>query len=101
MPCCTMRIRNVVHKGLRRFIEADDGAGLPAASRDKVRKIVSFLLSMERVEELHAVPAWRAHLLTGEQKGRWSLSVTRNWRITFRVDEGEGVIADLDYEDYH
>jgi proteic killer suppression protein len=37
--------------------------------------------------------------LTGERKGVWSLSVTRNWRLTFRIIEQE--IADVDYEDYH
>lgn len=31
----------------------------------------------------------------------WSLAVTKNWRITFRIDEAEGEIVDLDYEDYH
>ena len=29
------------------------------------------------------------------------MSVTRNWRLTFRVDQAEGEIVDLDYEDYH
>ena len=27
--------------------------------------------------------------------------ITRNWRITFRIDQTEGEILDLDYEDYH
>jgi toxin HigB-1 len=31
----------------------------------------------------------------------WSLSVTRNWRITLRIGEAEGEILDLDFEDYH
>ena len=38
-----MKIRNVVHKGLRRFIEDDDAAGLQAAVVTRVRRIVSFL----------------------------------------------------------
>jgi hypothetical protein len=42
----TMKIRNVKHKGLKRLIEKDDAAGLPAAVIDKVRKIVFFLQSM-------------------------------------------------------
>jgi proteic killer suppression protein len=29
------------------------------------------------------------------------LSVTRNWRLTFRIDRDEIEIVDLDYEDYH
>jgi proteic killer suppression protein len=38
---------------------------------------------------------------TGTCKGAWSLTVTRNWRITFMIDQTEGEILDLDYEDYH
>ncbi len=39
--------------------------------------------------------------MTGDRRGAWSLSVTRNWRITFRIDEYEIEIVDLDYQDYH
>lgn len=96
-----MRIRNVVHKGLRRFIEEDDSSGLQPAVVQKLRWILSFLQDMEREEELRSVPSWKAHQLSGDRKGTWSLFVTRNWRITFRVDEDAVEILDLDYEDYH
>src|SRR5271157_3442148 len=96
-----MKIRNVIHKGLRRFIENDDTAGLPPAAAPKVRKIVSFLQDMEREAELRTVPSWKAHQLTGDRKGTWSLFVTKNWRLTFQIDQAEIEIIDLDYEDYH
>jgi len=94
-----VRIGNVAHRGLRRFIVDDDGAGLPPAAVAKLRRMISFLQDMGRESELHDVPTWKAHQLTGDRKGTWSLPVTRNWRLTFRVDEGE--IVDLDFEDYH
>lgn len=96
-----MRIRNVIHRGLRRFIESDDAGGLPSVAVGKLRRMISFLQDMEREDELRAVPGWRAHLLTGDRKGIWSLTVTRNWRLTFRIDAEEIEIVDLDYEDYH
>ena len=96
-----MRIRNVVHKGLRRFIEDDDATGLQAAVVPKVRRFVTFLQDMGREDELRTVPSWKAHQLTGDRKGTWSLFVTKNWRITFRIDQSEIEIIDLDYEDYH
>ena len=96
-----MKIRNVTHKGLRRFIEDDDAAGLQPAVVPKRRRMVSFLQDMEREEELRSVPAWKAHQLTGDRKGTWSLFVTKNWRLTFRVDQSEVEIIDLDCEDYH
>ena len=96
-----MKIRNVIHKGLRRFIENDDESGIQPAVVAKVRRMVTFLQDMEREEELRTVPSWKAHLLTGNRKGTWSLFVTKNWRMTFRIDRDEIEIIDLDYEDYH
>ncbi|NCN86016.1 MAG: plasmid maintenance system killer [Sphingomonadales bacterium] len=96
-----MKIRNVIHKGLRRFIENDDASGLQPAVVTKVQRIVSFLQDMEREDELRTVPSWKAHMLTGHRKGTWSLFVTKNWRMTFRIDREDIEIIDLDYEDYH
>lgn len=96
-----MKIRNVIHKGLRRFIEQDDASGLQPAVVEKARRMVSFLQDMEQENELRTVPSWKAHLLTGNRKGTWSLFVTKNWRMTFRIDQDEIEIIDLDYEDYH
>lgn len=96
-----MKIRNVAHRGLRRFIVKDDPSGLSAAFLEKIRNIVSFLQDMGDVEELRDIAGWRVHRLTGDRKGSWSLTVSRNWRITFRIDEAESEIVDLDFEDYH
>jgi proteic killer suppression protein len=96
-----MNIGSVRHKALRRFIEKDDPSGLPDAFVEKIRNILSFLQDMERVEEVQNIPSWRAHQLSGDRKDVWSLAVSRNWRITFRIDEVEMEIVDLDYEDYH
>jgi proteic killer suppression protein len=96
-----MKIRNVIHKGLRRYIEDDDASGLQPALVTKVQRIVSFLQDMEAEEELRTVPSWKADMLTGNRKGTWSLFVTKNWRMTFQIDSDEIEIIDLDYEDYH
>jgi proteic killer suppression protein len=96
-----MRIRNVLHKGLWRFIEDDDKSGIQAAVAEKLRRMISFLQDMQKETELKAVAGWKVHQLTGDRKGTWSLSVTKNWRLTFRVDRTEIEIIDLDYEDYH
>jgi proteic killer suppression protein len=82
-------------------MERNDGSGLPSPVIEKVRNILTFLQDMEDVQELRDVPNWKAHQLTGDRKGTWSLAVTRNWRITFRIDADEREIFDLDYEDYH
>jgi proteic killer suppression protein len=49
--------------------------------------------------EVSGPPGWRIHQLTGDRAGTWSISVSGNWRITFRIEDGE--ISNLDLEDYH
>lgn len=96
-----MKIRNVVHRGLRRLMERDDPSGLAPVVVERVRNIVTFLEEMDDAKELRDVPGWRVHQLTGDKRGTWSLTVTRNWRITFRIDQVEREIIDLNFEDYH
>jgi proteic killer suppression protein len=96
-----MRIRNIRHKGLRRLVETGSGSGLPSDTVPKIRIILTFLADMVVEEELRTLPVWKPHQLTGERKGTWSLHVTKNWRITFAIDQQEIEIIDLDYEDYH
>ena len=61
--------------------------------------MLTFLDAMQDPEQLRALSTWKAHRLTGDRKGTWSLTVTRNWRMTFRID-GEDIF-DLNVEDYH
>jgi proteic killer suppression protein len=96
-----VKIRNFIHKGLRKLYAEDSAKGVPPDSVDKVRKMLAFLDELEDLEELHALPTWRAHTLTGDRKGVWSLSVTRNRRLTFRLDSAEREIFDVNLEDYH
>ena len=96
-----MRIRNFVHKGLKRLYEDDNPKGLPAACVDKLRKMLGFMNAMEDAEELRAITTWKPHLLTGDRKGTWSLFVNRNWRLTFWIDASEKEICDVNFEDYH
>ena len=96
-----MKIRNFAHKGLKRLYAEDNAKGVPPDSLDKVRKMLAFLDDMEDVEELRALATWKVHTLTGDRKGVWSLSVTRNRRLTFRIDTVEREICDVNLENYH
>jgi proteic killer suppression protein len=95
-----VEIETIRHKALRRFVETGKPKGLDAKVADRLRKMIAYLAAIESVKELHAPPNWGAHELTGDRAGTWSLTVTKNWRMTFRVNE-DGAIADLDLEDYH
>jgi toxin HigB-1 len=96
-----VRIRSFVHKGLRALYIEDSAKGVPPDSLDKLRKMLAFLDDMLELGELRLLPTWKAHILTGDRKGTWSLSVTRNRRLTFRVDSAEQEICDVNLEDYH
>jgi proteic killer suppression protein len=68
---------------------------------DKLRKMFAYLDDMNDPEELRALTAWKVHMLTANRKGTWSLSVTRNRRLTFRADTAECELYDVNLEDYH
>lgn len=45
------------------------------------------------------LPGWRLHMLKGTLEGFWSVTVTGNWRIIFRLERGDA--HDVDLVDYH
>jgi proteic killer suppression protein len=96
-----VRIRNFIHKGLKKLYADDATKGVPPDTVDKLRKMLAFLDDMEDPEELRMLPSWKAHTLTGDRKGARSLSVTANRRLTFRIDTAEREIYDVNLEDYH
>lgn len=96
-----MRLRNFTHKGLKKLYAEDSAKGVPPDSADKLRKMLAFLDDMQDAEELRTLPTGKAHMLMGDRKGTWSPSVTRNRRLTFRIDAVELELCDLNLEDYH
>ena len=94
-----MRIRSFSHKPLKRFYEDGISKGLPADTVSKLRAMFAVLDRMKSGSELYAWPLWKVHTLTGGRQGTWSLHVTRNLRLTFRIEDDE--LLDVNFEDYH
>jgi toxin HigB-1 len=94
-----MVLRRFRHKGLRRLYEVDDPGGLPAQSIRKIKAILASLEFADNLSQVATMPGWKLHPLRGSRKGEYSITVTGNWRVTFRL-EGT-IITDLDFEDYH
>ena len=94
-----MPIQSFRHKGLKQLYEKNEKRGVPAASADKLRKMLLALNTATTLLEVGVVPGWRLHPLTGDLAGYWSLTVTRNWRLIFRFEDGDAL--DLDLLDYH
>lgn len=96
-----MKIKSFKHAGLERLYEKDSTRGVPAQSADKLRNMLAFIEAMEQPKELLTpILKWKAHVLKGDRKGDWALFVTKNWRLTFVVNEKDE-LCDLNLEDYH
>jgi toxin HigB-1 len=95
-----MEIESIKSKALRNFATSGKTKGLPGNLVERLRGMVAYLAAIASVEELKIPPNYGAHQLTGDRSGVWSLTVTKNWRMTFRVND-VGAIEELNLEDYH
>ncbi len=95
-----VEIVSIRHKALRNFAETGKPKGLPGAVVDRLRNMLGYLAAMEAADELFIPPNYGAHQLAGDRAGTWSLIVTRNWRLTFRINDALE-IEDMNLEDYH
>ena len=91
-------IQRFRHRGLKRMYERHDRSGVNAEHVARLERILTLLDVAQRPADVD-LPSYRLHPLKGDRKGEWSVSVSGNWRVTFRFDEGD--VTDLDYEDYH
>lgn len=88
----------IAHRGLRRLYERGEVKQLDPRLVPRIRRVL--LLLDEASEPRHMdLPGFRLHPLKGDRSGQWSVSVTGNWRIVFRLAGGEAV--DVDLVDYH
>ena len=94
-----MDIERITHKGLRRFFETGHAKGL-VGDATRIRNMLAFIDAAGSFDELAVPPNYGLHELVGDKAGRWSMTVTKNWRLTF-VKIDETTIADLNLEDYH
>jgi len=91
-------IRSFKHKGLSRFFESGSKSAIQSQHAERLRLILGLLNAATAPADL-ALPGLKLHPLKGDRKGIWSVSVSGNWRITFKFI---GKDADVvDYEDYH
>lgn len=95
-----MEIASIRHKALRNFAETGKAKGLPGNLVDRLRNMLGYIVAIANEEELVIPPNYGAHKLTGDRAGTWSLTLTKNWRLTFRVNAANEV-EDMDLEDYH
>ena len=92
--------RTFKHKGLERFFSKSDYRGIPAQYAARIERLLDRLDAAVKPDDMD-LPGYRFHPLKGDRKGTYavSVSVSGNWRMTFRFG-GEDA-SDIDLEDYH
>jgi proteic killer suppression protein len=91
-------IQKFKHKGLTRLYESGISSGVDPQHATRIRKILALLETAETLEDMD-LPGLGLHPLRGDRKGTWAVKVSGNWRITFKIQNGE--TFDVNYEDYH
>ena len=91
-------IRNFRHNGLRRLWERGDRRRVPSEYADRIGRILDALDEISSPQNVVAM-GYRPHRLAGNLAGYWAVSVSPNWRIVFRLDDGD--VYDVDLTDYH
>ena len=91
-------IESIQSKALKRFWEKGNASAVRPDWRPKVRIVLSALEAAHAPTALD-LPGFGFHALTGDRAGRFAITVSRNWRITFAWS-GENA-TDVDLEDYH
>ncbi|KUR80734.1 type II toxin-antitoxin system RelE/ParE family toxin [Novosphingobium sp. FSW06-99] len=99
-----MKIITIRDKRLKALVENPGLTAVKGLDPFETRRIIEMLAAirvMNHPLDLLAFPKWKAHELKPGQPGKWALTVTGNYRLTFRVDIARQEVTVLDYEDYH
>ncbi len=91
-------IESFRHRGLKALYE---GRRPTKVAPSHVAKLARILTALDRSSgpEGMDLPGFRLHSLKGGMKGHFAVSVSGNWRVTFRFEDGHAV--EIDYLDYH
>jgi toxin HigB-1 len=91
-------IESFRHKGLKQLFQDDNARGVNTEHVRKIKQILAVLHAAEAIEALR-LPTFGLHLLKGDLKGFWAVTIRANWRIIFRFSDGKA--SDVDMVDYH
>lgn len=91
-------IQSIRHKGLATLFDSGNAAGVQTSHAKRLRLQLSALDTAQVIDDVD-IPGFGLHPLKGKFKGRWSIWVNGNWRLTFEFNDGN--VHVLDYEDYH
>ena len=85
-------------KGLKQFFETGSRRGITPELAARIARQLDALAAAQELRDIEA-HGFGLHPLKGDRQGEWAISVSGNWRITFRFEKGEAL--DIGLEDYH
>lgn len=91
-------VKSIRHRGLKRLYEKADSSRIDPRLRDKVQRVLTALEAAGAPEDMD-LPGYVLHPLAGNLRGFWSVRVSGNWRVIFRMEGGHA--WDVDLIDYH
>ena len=91
-------IRSFRHRGLKRMYERGEASRVGPDLADRVALALGDLDVASKPSDLD-LPGYRLHRLKGRLKGYWSISISGNWRMIFRFEDGD--VYNVDLIDYH
>lgn len=91
-------IRSVKHKGLRVLVRKGDSSKLLSGHLPRIERVLK-ALNVANIPQDMDLPGFDLHPLSGKLKGHWSVSVSGNYRIIFRMEDGD--TYDVNLVDYH
>ena len=91
-------IKSFDHKGLEVFFKTGSTKGIQAKHAGRLGMMLDRLDAAAEVRDMNA-PGYDLHPLKGKLAGHWSVKVSGNWRMTFRLENGNAYV--VNYQDYH
>ena len=91
-------IKSFAHKGLEEFFLTGSTRGIQPKHADKLELMLDRLNAAAEIRDMN-VPGYDLHPLKGKLKNHWSVKVSANWRVTFRLEAGDAHV--VNYQDYH
>lgn len=83
---------------MKRLFETGSPSGVNPQHIERLRKILALLETSETIEDMD-LPGLNLHNLKGKRKNTLAVKVSGNWRVTFKLKDGD--ILEVNYEDYH
>ncbi len=91
-------IASFKHRGLKALYDDRTARRVAPGHVEKLKDILG-MLDQSRGPDDMGLPGFQLHALKGRMKGHYAVSVSGNWRVTFRFEDGSAV--DVNYVDYH